>query len=298
MREPELFEIRFPDGRLQKGACLLTPSATKNLLCIVGMNGWHRRWLSFAEALNENGINFYAVDPMGQGLNAKPNQEMVVEKGAFKQNVEALKIKLDELQKELSTSILGHSAGSFAVELLLETYPSSAEKVIICGTDYPKIKYLFGYGLLSLITNEKNGSKPDYFLDKMAAKKMNKHIENPLTKYDWTTRDQESIKARLEDSHANNVTPKCFFKELLWGIKTVRHGLKKISPDENILLIYGSADPFGGYGKGPKKLEKKYKKLGLQNVSSIEYEDYRHELLNELNNERVFADIIEFIKSN
>ena len=63
-----------------------------------------------------------------------------------------------------------------------------------------------------------------------------------------------------------------------------------------ILLIAGQDDPVGNYGKSVKKVYKKYKECGMQDVKLRLYENDRHEILNELDREIVFVDICKWLE--
>ena len=62
-----------------------------------------------------------------------------------------------------------------------------------------------------------------------------------------------------------------------------------------ILLIAGGQDPVGNYGKGVKKVYDSYKKAGIQDVSMKLYPDDRHELLNELNKDIVYQNVLKWL---
>lgn len=64
------------------------------------------------------------------------------------------------------------------------------------------------------------------------------------------------------------------------------------------MLLSGKDDPVGRYGKGVKKLEKVYRKFGINNVKTILYHQMRHEILKEENKQIIYDDIIKFMKSN
>ena len=63
----------------------------------------------------------------------------------------------------------------------------------------------------------------------------------------------------------------------------------------SILIVSGAEDPIGGYSKRVMKLDKMYKKLGLNDVNTIIYPNMRHEILNEINKEVVYNDILNFL---
>ncbi|MDR0856056.1 MAG: alpha/beta hydrolase, partial [Clostridiales bacterium] len=81
-----------------------------------------------------------------------------------------------------------------------------------------------------------------------------------------------------------------FFRGIADIFRGARAGAKKLP----LLLISGSADGVGGYGKLSAALAKKYAKLGYK-TQYIEYEGARHEILNELERARVWADIVAFV---
>ena len=66
------------------------------------------------------------------------------------------------------------------------------------------------------------------------------------------------------------------------------HNIRKDIP---ILVTAGSDDPVGSYGKGPTKCFELYKSLGIKDATLKLYEGQRHEIINEVERERVHADI-------
>ena len=64
-----------------------------------------------------------------------------------------------------------------------------------------------------------------------------------------------------------------------------------------VLLISGEKDPLGEELKGVKRVIRSFKKAGIKDVEYKFYNDGRHEMLNEINRDEVFADISEWINS-
>ena len=60
-------------------------------------------------------------------------------------------------------------------------------------------------------------------------------------------------------------------------------------------MIAGEEDPVGSYGKDVKKVYKKYQQMGCSHIELRLYKDDRHELVNELDREVVYADISQWI---
>ena len=67
-----------------------------------------------------------------------------------------------------------------------------------------------------------------------------------------------------------------------------------ISADLPILLVSGSDDPVGSYGKGVAAVYRLLKRYG-KNVKLKLYQSYRHEILNDDSHDEVVKDILEFI---
>ena len=62
------------------------------------------------------------------------------------------------------------------------------------------------------------------------------------------------------------------------------------------MLVAGSEDPVGNYSKGVKKLAKFYENtVGVTDVTTCLYDGARHEILNEINKNDVYADIADWL---
>ena len=88
-----------------------------------------------------------------------------------------------------------------------------------------------------------------------------------------------------------------FQKSFFYGMKTVYRpeslgGIPKSLP---IFIASGDKDPVGGNGELVSRLYEEYRALGLTNLDIKLYPDARHEILNELNKEEVYADFLAFI---
>ena len=70
-----------------------------------------------------------------------------------------------------------------------------------------------------------------------------------------------------------------------------------IRKDLPILIVSGSDDPVGDYGKGVETAYKLYKDAGIKDVQMKLYEGDRHEILNELDRQQVYQDLLEWLQS-
>ncbi len=125
-----------------------------------------------------------------------------------------------------------------------------------------------------------------------------KSIKNRKSPNDWLSYNEENVKAFTEDPKCGHDSSNGFYRELIKGNNRLYKTkfLNKINKNLPILVIAGEDDPVGACGKGPRRLEKMYKELGIKNVELKMYPHMRHEILNETGKEQVYNDILEFIQ--
>jgi alpha-beta hydrolase superfamily lysophospholipase len=64
-----------------------------------------------------------------------------------------------------------------------------------------------------------------------------------------------------------------------------------------VMIAGGDHDPVGDMGKAAPKLYEQFRDLGFDDVVMKQYENARHEVVNEINNDEVDRDIMDFILS-
>lgn len=63
----------------------------------------------------------------------------------------------------------------------------------------------------------------------------------------------------------------------------------------HFFFIAGGEDPVGHYGRDVQKISTAYKKAGMEMVSVKIYPQDRHEILNELDKNQVYQDVISWL---
>ena len=98
--------------------------------------------------------------------------------------------------------------------------------------------------------------------------------------------------------------PKCGFtataglyRDLLQGIAYNQKpdSLCSMKKDLPIFFISGGEDPVGDYGKGVRKAVEAFRKAGMTDVKEKLYPLCRHEILNEINKQEVYDDVLSWI---
>ena len=126
----------------------------------------------------------------------------------------------------------------------------------------------------------------------------NKKIQNPRTPSDWLSRDPERVALY-------NADPLCGFCFTVNGFGTLfeliarlhrKEYLKGMPETLPVLMVSGTEDPVGGYGRGVRQAYESLKEAGLSQITLKMYEGGRHELLNETNRAEVMQDILDWIE--
>ncbi|TQZ39395.1 alpha/beta hydrolase [Clostridioides difficile] len=264
-----------------------------------GMAETAQRYETFAKVLTKNGYIVYINDHRGHGKTAKiiENVGHLAEKEGFRCLVEDMYTLTNIIKKEnedLPIYLFGHSMGSFASQRYIMDYSNNLSGLILCGSNGKQGIIL---NLAHLIINreiKKYGRRSK-------SNKINNLIfggeiirRNEKTKFDWLSRDKEQVEKYINDPFCGVVCSCGFFYDLVQGLKEIedKENLKKVPLDIPIYIISGDKDPIGKNGKGVLRLRDRYIKLGVKDVTCKLYKDGRHELLNEINREEVFEDLI------
>ena len=193
--------------------------------------------------------------------------------------------------------LLGHSMGSFMARRYLMAYGDELTGAILCGTGEQASATLFAgktvAGILGAFKGQRYRSE---FIRKTSFKGYNDRFEK-RTENDWLTKDQSIV-----DWY--NGHKFCTFGFTINGYKTLFEVLTYIQKQENynkipknlpVYMIAGEDDPVGNYGEGVKHIYQQYKDSGIKDISIKLYPNDRHEILNELDKETVYADVADWI---
>ena len=71
----------------------------------------------------------------------------------------------------------------------------------------------------------------------------------------------------------------------------------RIPKDLPILFVSGDQDPVGANGVGVRKAYEMFQAAGIQDVTLRLYEGDRHEVLNELDKEKVFKELQDWMEA-
>lgn len=277
---------------------------TKAILQIShGMVEYIVRYDDFAKHLNQQGILVIGNDHLGHGQSVLDESEFGYfgkEKGSAVVDdlYEVTKYAKKQYGENIPYFLMGHSMGSFMARRYLMSYGEKITGAIISGTGYKAVPVLDAALFFTAVTKFFHGERyRSPFLKWLAFHTYNRKIADVKTENDWLTRDAAVVAAYNEN-------PYCKFSFTVNGYETLSDTIKYIQKQSNwektpkqlpILMIAGEEDPVGSYGKDVKKVYKKYQQLGCNHIELKLYQDDRHELVNELDREVVYADISQWI---
>ena len=77
-----------------------------------------------------------------------------------------------------------------------------------------------------------------------------------------------------------------------------KKNLKNIDKNLPILIVGGKCDPVSSFSKGLIALNNQYQKFEIKDVTFKMYDNFRHEIYNEIGKEQAIEDSILFIESH
>ena len=268
-----------------------------------GMAEHARRYDAFAKFLNANGYVVFADDHRAHGMTSTKQSKKGIygyHKGDIYNDTVRDEIAITAHLKErfgVPVVYLGHSYGSMLGQRYIEMKNESCG-AILCGSANMK-GALLGVGCAVANVQYKllGGEKAGKLLNALSFGSYNAKFKSDKTDYAWLSRDKEQVKKYILDEQCGGVMSIAFFKSFFNGLKDSykKENLAGIDKNKPIAIFSGALDPVGGAGKLVDKLYKQYVDLGVKDVSLKLYADARHEILNEVNNEEVYADFLAAI---
>ena len=295
------FTVPSSDGVHQVHAVLWVPGeAPKAVVQLVhGICEYALRYDPFARFLAENGFAVVGHDHLGHGLTAKGAEEYGYFTGWWDlvYDVRSVQLKVKESYPELPWFLLGHSMGSFVARTFLIDYPGEVDGCILSGTGQESALTVAAGKLLTGLGDPHKVNKLFYDLSIGA---YNRKFAPARTGADWICRDEKVVDAYLADPLCNFPTKAGMNHAMMSGLQYVarKKNLTKMDKDTPVYFFAGDADPVGAMGKGVQKVAGWFRDAGIKDVTVKLYPGGRHEMLNEINKEEVFADTLAWLEEH
>ncbi|MBN1299028.1 MAG: alpha/beta fold hydrolase, partial [Actinobacteria bacterium] len=261
------------------------------------------RYEEFAEFLAGNGFTVYAADQRGHGKTAK-NMEMLghfADKNGWFTVVDDLKMLNGIIDKEnpgADVFLFGHSAGSMlALDYILK-YPENIKGAILSGiSGNPGILGYAGIALAKPVIKKRGPAAKSPIHKKLLFEKYNSYFKPNRTSADWVSSDEKAVDKMLEDPYVFQLFSAAFYEDLARAALRLNRAenIKKLPGNLPFFIISGSNCAVGGFGKGVSGVYRSFLKAGLKDVSFKLYQGARHEIINEINKQEVFDDVLSWL---
>lgn len=299
------FYFNSSTGKNKIHARMCVPDAEPRAIVqiIHGIAEYIDRYDEFMSFLADNGIIAVGTDHLGHGKSIESEEQT----GFFAydngwdyavRDEEVLRLAMHENYPELPIIVFGHSMGSFMARTLLIRYPDAFNAAIISGTGNQGAALVNG-GLFmgNLVTGLKGAHHYSKFLNNLAFGSYNKIYDNPKTEYDWLSRDEANVQKYIDDPLCGFIPSCSLFRDMMTGVKfiTNKKNLTAMNKDMPVYFMSGDMDPVGECGKGVQKAYNNFIEAGMKDVSIKLYPGGRHEMLNEINKDEVYTDILAWL---
>lgn len=266
-----------------------------------GISEHIERYDHFARFLASEGYIVFGNDHLGHGKSVESEEDFgfFAEEDGDLRLIDDMHILYSIMRKrytELPYYLLGHSMGSFCARVYATVFHFELSGLVICGTgELPAAACVLEEPVKFFC--KKLGARaavPASILDKMG----NLGVKDARTDKDWLSRNEKNVDAYIED-------PLCGKPLTLGAVRDVLSLANTCCTDEwaflipptlPILIISGAKDPIGFNGKGVINVCDNLEDAGHQ-PKVVLYPGDRHEILNEENNDIVYGDILDWLRS-
>lgn len=304
------FTFLSADGKTSIHAVKLTPEggAPRAVLQLVhGMVEYIDRYDPFASFMAEQGFVVVGHDHLGHGASVSSQEQW----GYFApdhpsdilvEDMQQLRRRTEEEYPDLPYFILGHSMGSYLLRKYLTVYGQGLAGSILSGTGFvPPSTCAMAKMICSIMAKFKGWKYRSKFVSSLTFGKSYQKFDRTGAKPElsWLTKDVDIVRKYYGD-------PRCTFLFTLNGFFALfdmvgydckQENVDKIPKDLPILIASGKDDPVGDLGDGVKTVHTMFQEAGIKDLAVSLYEHDRHEILNELDKEKVFDDILNWLQT-
>lgn len=261
------------------------------------------RYSDFMKFLADNGFVAVGDDHLGHGKSYTSNDDQgffAAENGweMVINDLLTLNNNMHNTYPNIPYIMFGHSMGSFLTRTFIIKYPSKYDLVILSGTGHQNPLLIgSGFVLSELLCKTQGANAPGLQLNNIAFGNYLSHIANPRTQFDWLSSVDSVVDAYIEDEHCGFIAKNSLYRDMMKGIQyiTNKKNIEKMDKAKPVYFMSGAEDPVGDYGKGVEKVYRVFCDTGIRDVTIRLYPGGRHEMLNEVNKEEVYKNILDWI---
>lgn len=265
-----------------------------------GLCGCKERYLPFMEYMADHGVACVACDHRGHGKSLKSSRDLGYMQGGYMALVEDMKQLTDWAAGHFNGApivLLGHSMGSLAARVYIRKYDWELAGLVLCGTPGYNGMARMAMLLTGFMCMFKEGRMKPAYLQEYASSRFNKKFASE-GRLAWMCSDPV-VRNEVVSNPSNDysITVNMMHNLLSMMVNThSQRGWMVLNPELPVTFLSGEDDPVMG---GEEKLHDAARMmagLGYNNVTAAIFSDMRHEILNEVDKELVWDDILNFVK--
>lgn len=260
------------------------------------------RYEDFAHYLNSKGYIVAGDDHRGHGRTAGVEFLGKVPFGhTFFDTIDDEKVITSYLKKrygDLPLFVFAHSYGSFLGQGYIQQNSQQIDGCILSGSaNMSGIELKIGRFIANIQHKLYGKDKTAEFIKNMTFGGYEKPFKKEKRQNAWLNRDVDACEKYNADKYCNYTMSVGFYKNFFDGLCRIYEPERLAGIDKKlpIFIVAGDKDPVGKMGKLVSKLYDMYTQLGIEDVKIKLYENARHEIVNELNKEEVYADIFNWL---
>lgn len=267
-----------------------------------GMEEHKERYYDFMKYLNKFGYVTVIHDHRGHGKSVKQKEDngyFYEESGRFiVEDAHQITELIKEKYKDLPIYLFAHSMGTFVGRIFIQDHDNEIEKLILSGAPSNNSASKMGLLLTKLVKITKGDRYRSKLLENLTVGAYQKALKKKGLKGSWVSTNINNVIAYDKDPLAGkNFTTNGYINLMHLMINTYNKKLYKVQ-NKNLPIKFfnGGDDPVLVNEKLQKQRIDFLKEIGYKNVSEKVYPGLRHEILNEVDNQIVYKDILDYIK--
>lgn len=297
----EEFTIKSRHDKLELGVSLRIPEHPRGILQIVhGMAEHRERYYDFMNYCAKHNLIVMIHDHRGHGASAKIESDY----GYFgKDGVNGLISDVYQITgylrqrfPELPLTLFGHSMGSLIVRCYMQTHDADVDGLIVCGSPSKRLGAGAGKLLAEFLQIFRGERYRSNFINSLAFGNYSKKFPGSKSPNSWIVSDPAVVEAYDADSRDGFVFTLNGFATLFNLIKHTyrKSGWQMQNPSAPIFFVAGADDPCIISAQDFAKAVNFMRTRGYRDVESKLYPRMRHEILNEIGKEEVWADVVHW----
>ena len=244
-----------------------------------GVGEHAQRYAALAADLNRAGYTVYADDHLGHGQTGlaqhSGDHTRLGRLGAgglrsAVAGVYQLSGIIRSEQPALPLVLLGHSWGSFMVQMIVNEHAAEYDAIVLSGTAYRWPGYLDGGDL------------------------NRRHKTLGTTGVEWLSRDP-AVAATFVADPLTTATPLAKLFGIREAARLFGRPARGLPGGLPLLVLVGGDDTVGGERSALKLVNSYIQRSGLRDVRLIVYPGARHEVFNEINRDEVIGDLVDWL---